>query len=311
MNWKYLKRRNEFFYVYIYLDPTKPGKYSYCNGNITFDYEPFYVGEGKGKRGGDHLGQASNLENAHHKHNRIRKIWREGSQPFIWLYETEISEEIALHIETLLIAKIGRADKKLGPLTNLTDGGDRGANGAIRSEETRRKYSLSKMGDKNPNFGKVLTEEEKRPCSQPGDQNGNWKGGKTVKNIIDICPICGREFLNTIGRKYVTCGSSICRGKLLTLTHSKEKAWGWKGGINGCKRDQKHEIWNRDNNICMNPGCTGKGSFLCVHYIDYNKANIEWSNLITLCNSCHSKANFNRLYWTEFLASILKEKYGY
>lgn len=40
---------------------------------------------------------------------------------------------------------------------------------------------------------------------------------------------------------------------------------------------------------------------LCVHHIDYNKKNNKKDNLISLCNSCHSKTNKNRKYWEEKL----------
>ena len=33
-------------YTYIYLDPRKPGKFSYPNLKMSFLYEPFYVGKG-------------------------------------------------------------------------------------------------------------------------------------------------------------------------------------------------------------------------------------------------------------------------
>jgi len=41
------------FYVYIYLDPQKPGNFSY--GPYHFDFEPFYVGKGFGDRYLKHL----------------------------------------------------------------------------------------------------------------------------------------------------------------------------------------------------------------------------------------------------------------
>ena len=40
-------------YTYIYLDPTKPGKYYYQG--YYFDYEPFYVGKGYGNRFYEHI----------------------------------------------------------------------------------------------------------------------------------------------------------------------------------------------------------------------------------------------------------------
>ena len=36
-------------YVYAYLDPRKPGKYSYKGLNVSFLYEPFYIGKGKNR----------------------------------------------------------------------------------------------------------------------------------------------------------------------------------------------------------------------------------------------------------------------
>ena len=48
------------FYVYVYLDPRKPGNYVY--GEYSFDYEPFYVGKGSNGRCTIHLCKY-NLEN--------------------------------------------------------------------------------------------------------------------------------------------------------------------------------------------------------------------------------------------------------
>jgi len=42
------------------------------------------------------------------------------------------------------------------------------------------------------------------------------------------------------------------------------------------------------------------GKVLTIHHIDYNKQNCKENNLITLCGSCNTRANFNRSYWVDF-----------
>ena len=44
---------------------------------------------------------------------------------------------------------------------------------------------------------------------------------------------------------------------------------------------------------------------LVPHHIDYDKANCLPSNLITLCNSCNSKVNFNRDEWQVYFSDKL------
>ena len=94
--------------------------------------------------------------------------------------------------------------------------------------------------------------------------------------------------------------------------------WNWKGGIS-CEpycdiwldKDFKESIKERDNYECQNPDCwhkDGKAAMLTIHHIDYVKKNCRPENLITLCNSCNTRANYNREYWQEFYINIMMKK---
>ena len=90
------KSIRNIFYVYVYLDPRKPGDYIY--GEYHFDYEPFYVGKGRYNRLYIHL--KKNIYNPHF-HNKIKKI-----QKMIFLIAIIIYYKINLNIYYKLIKKI-------------------------------------------------------------------------------------------------------------------------------------------------------------------------------------------------------------
>jgi len=132
------------FYVYVYLDPRKSGKYAY--GEYTFDYEPFYIGKGCERRKDRHI-LDSKKDKKSYKLNKIRKIISKNLLPIIITYKENMLENDAIALEIKMISSIGRADLKLGPLTNLTIGGD-GAAGHIKSKETRDRLSKAHTGKK-------------------------------------------------------------------------------------------------------------------------------------------------------------------
>ena len=80
----------------------------------------------------------------------------------------------------------------------------------------------------------------------------------------------------------------------------------WKGGIS-CEpycdvwidKDFKESIKERDGYQCLNPMCLKNSKTLCIHHINYIKKDCNPKNLITLCNSCNSKANYNREWHKE------------
>ena len=82
-----------------------------------------------------------------------------------------LTESEAHHIECLLIALFQTNVCRYGPDAgyNCTDGGE-GSSGRIITDETRRKISEALMGmfagEKNPNYGKPLSEERRKQISE-------------------------------------------------------------------------------------------------------------------------------------------------
>lgn len=75
----------------------------------------------------------------------------------------------------------------------------------------------------------------------------------------------------------------------------------------------KNKIRKRDNYECQNCGMTEEehlivySRILTIHHIDYDKNNCEDTNLISICDGCNARANFNRNYWKEFYQNKIKE----
>lgn len=98
------------YYAYIYFDPSRE-----WNGGP----EPIYVGKGHGRRMRQHLGR----RDVHPFTHRLKKMITEGIEPLIHKIVCS-TESIAYDLERGLIKTIGRKDQDVGPLLNLTDGGE-------------------------------------------------------------------------------------------------------------------------------------------------------------------------------------------
>lgn len=107
-----------------------------------------------------------------------------------------------------------------------------------------------------------------------------------------------------------------CENINKSLKYSGPGCTFWKGGIS-CEpycyewtQEFKHLIKERDGKKCLNPECSSGENLVC-HHVDYNKKHCRKENLITLCLSCNSKANFDREWHMCWYKAILQKRYGY
>jgi radical SAM superfamily enzyme YgiQ (UPF0313 family) len=84
----------------------------------------------------------------------------------------------------------------------------------------------------------------------------------------------------------------------------------WQGGIS---RDPyppefspyyKRKVKKRDGYTCQLCGTQDRNN-LCIHHIDYDKANSDPCNWITLCNPCNARVNFGRDKWKAHFQALM------
>ena len=166
------------YYIYILLDESKPGDYKF--DDLSFKFEPFYVGKGTGNRIINTLYDKKTF-----KSNKIKSIRNKGFNILSEKVYENLENIESLNLEKDIIKLIGRRDLGLGTLVNQTDGGD-GRLYSPHSDETRLKISKTKkaqclsiphteetknnlreinIGENNPMYGKTHTDEVKEQQS--------------------------------------------------------------------------------------------------------------------------------------------------
>lgn len=184
------------FYTYGYFDPTDLKDRTYIGGVDFFKHgRAIYFGYGQNDRLYVHLDEVNafidngltneeihGLKENFHKRFAIKKILEHGHIPTILKITENMTLREAKDEEMSLIAYHGRADLGLGPLTNMTDGGE-GTSGMRHSEETKETISKSVTGrtiiTDGKNFKRWATKNIK--CIP----DGWWVEGHT-KNSISI-----------------------------------------------------------------------------------------------------------------------------
>lgn len=154
-------------------------------------------------------------------------------------------------------------------------------------------------GKSHPFYGKHHTEESLSKIRE--------------KRKLQPTPMKGRKLTEDHMRKIKEAKKGFHHSKetreILSIKNKGRNHPQWLGGISfeeyGIEFNKELKIYikNRDLNVCQTPNCMNIEN-LCIHHIDSNKKNNNPENLITLCNSCHSKTNFNRPYWVEYYKEI-------
>jgi hypothetical protein len=181
--------------------------------------------------------------------------------------------------------------------------------------------SCSKKGNKNPLFGKPLSKSHRAKISKSNI------GKKLSKEA------CKKISLSKKGNKNPMFGVHNCGkdapnfGKKCSIKTKLKISKAISGKNNGnyingqgntpypmlFNNILKLEIRQRDNFTCQRCQLKEQNHFrdnkqinLTIHHIDYNKFNCKESNLITLCNNCNAKANYNRDYWFAYYTYMIK-----
>lgn len=163
--------------------------------------------------------------------------------------------------------------------------------------------SLSKKGEKNPQYGKKGIESP---------NFGKKRSEETRQKMRD-------KIVSEETRQKMRENSPHLSGEdhpMYGVHRFGEDSANWQNGKSfepyapEFNKELKKYIKTRDLNVCQTPGCM-ETECLHIHHIDYDKTNNNPENLITLCNSCHSKTNGKkkRKYYTEFYQNIFIEKY--
>ncbi|GJQ43724.1 MAG: hypothetical protein JETCAE03_32220 [Ignavibacteriaceae bacterium] len=189
------------------------------------------------------------------------------------------------------------------------------------SDEHNKKISESLLGEKNPFWGKHLTKEHKDKIGRANkgkleDRFGKEKANEIKAKISDAIRgekngFYGKHHTNTkkLGRD-VSGKKNPMFGKGYLIKGERNGAW--QGGISFGEYGEEFtlelrtEIRKRDKFTCQ--VCYKNG--YVVHHIDYIKNHNEKENLITTCNSCHAKTNFNRDYWQQYFKNKIRVIYG-
>jgi len=223
----------------------------------------------------------------------------------------------------------------------------KGMTGRKHTEETKRKMSKTQKGKELSEESKVKLRQLRIGCEPWNKGKVNVYSDETKKQISNSLKLFFKENescnkgcrkLGSRGYRHTEETKKKMKGRIFSPEHRKKLSYARKGkttpqetrikmscsarGISiedwdgfydkeyccsWSDKEYKDSIKERDDYKCQNLDCWGTAKRLSVHHIDYDKKNCKPSNLIALCASCNTRANYNRPYWQELYSYILKD----
>ena len=185
--------------------------------------------------------------------------------------------------------------------------GNKNALGSKHSEATKIHYSAIRKG---------------KPRSGNPE---NWKHSKTTKDKIsqslrgndfakgNVMSVVSRQKMSDArkGRKFKDEHKKAISKALKKLFEDPSNCPNWQGGLSfepyskEWTSQLKQLVRERDGFQCKICSKSQGSITFSVHHIDYNKKNCHPTNLITLCQSCHMKTNFNRNKWINYFHNLI------
>ena len=144
-----------------------------------------------------------------------------------------------------------------------------------------------------------------------GENSPSYKHGIYCADKKYYCKTCGKNEISVDNFVNGNGNCNTCAGKLRGPLFSGKNNPNWNNGSSfepyplGWNKTFKEQIRYRDGYKCQLCGVSEVENIrkLSIHHIDYDKNNLNEENLISLCQSCHGKTNFNRSYWLSFFTN--------
>ena len=155
------------------------------------------------------------------------------------------------------------------------------------------------IGNKRPDLARF-----NRLRNYEGKNSPNYIDGRCLKKYY--CKDCGKEISITsalYGEGYCWVCAHVGVRNFNYVDGKSSERNNYPSEFNNKLKEQ---IRKRDNYTCQLCGMIEEehlilyGVNLSIHHIDYDKENNEEDNLVSTCNQCHGRTNFNRNYWIKY-----------